>query len=126
MAATSRAFVAIVERTWDDAPWRAGLTAVVVRHSANRDYRPYDLFAELAGRRLFRIVGRREIAGEVESTVDTVLEGLHSQNGLSRHALGPAGTAGFDAEARASLAPFTVEGRLRVPAGAIVTWGTPT
>lgn len=125
-ALTPGAFLAIVERTWDDAPWRAALGPIIARHSANREYRPYDLLGELTARGLFQAVGHRELPGEVESTVEAVLDGFHSQNGLARHSLGASATAAFDSEARAELEPFARQGRLRIPAGAVVTWGRPT
>src|SRR5262245_16701247 len=122
---TTRAWVVIVERTWDEAPWRPALGRIIAEFSTNRDYRPYDLFEELSSRGLFELRGRRVVPGEVASDVDHVIEGLHSQNGLARFALGVERTSEFDAAVRAALAPFARHGRLSVPAGAFVTWGRP-
>ena len=125
-ALSPRGLVVTVDRTSDDAPWRAALSPLIARYSVNREYRPYDLLEELAERGLYRAMGRRELGGEIETTVDRVVEALHSQNGLARHDLGPSATASFDRDVRAALAPFAPEGRLCVPDGAVVTWGLPT
>lgn len=126
-AMTPQACVAIVERTWEDVPWRSALRPLIARYSTNRDDRPYDVLDELGARGLFRVHGRREVPGaEVSMTVERFLDGLHSQNGLARPSLGPTETASFDDEVRAALAPFVRIGHVRVPAGATVTWGVPT
>jgi len=123
---TPAAVVAVVERTWDGAPWRERLRPVVARWSTNREWQPFDLLAELADRRLFRVLGHEDVDGDVEVGIETVIDGLHSQNGLSRDRLGARASAAFDDEARTALVEFASDGRLRVPAGAQVTWGVPT
>jgi SAM-dependent methyltransferase len=124
-ALSERGCVATVERTWDEAPWRPALTPLIAAYSANRDYRPFDLLGELARRGLYRVQGTATVPGEIEASVERIVEALHSQNGLARHALGEARCAEFDARVRAALDPFAAGGRLHVPAGAVVTWGAP-
>lgn len=126
-ASSARAHVAIVERTWDDAPWRGALKAVIARWSTNREFRPYDVVEEVTRRGLFRTLGSRTLLGaHVDMTPDRFLDALHSQNGLARSALGPDRSAAFDAEVRTAVSPFQRGGRLPVPAGASVTWGVAT
>jgi SAM-dependent methyltransferase len=124
-ALSTRAFVAIVERTWDSAPWRPALTPVIARYSTNREYRPYDLLNELSTRNLYRVVGRQVLPGGVTADVERVIDALHSQNGLARCALGEARSRAFDDEVRGLLAPFVEDERIVIPAGAEVTWGNP-
>jgi trans-aconitate methyltransferase len=126
-ASTTRAWVAIVERTWEDVPWRAALKPIISQYSRNREFRPYDLVEELSLRGLFRVLGSRTVSGEhVDMTPTRLLDGLHSQNGLARSSLGSSTSTAFDREVVAALSPFLRDGLLSVPAGASVTWGVAT
>jgi SAM-dependent methyltransferase len=125
--------VAIIERKWDGPPAvRDRMRPIFARHSANRDFRPYDLFVEVAQRGLFREQGRRAIAPVPwRPTLDEYLESRHSQNGFSRDRMGDRGAA-FDRDVRDAMHALIGEGavecrdgRLGLAVDAHVIWGAP-
>jgi SAM-dependent methyltransferase len=131
---TRQGVLAIVDRSWDVQPavWER-VRPIIERYSPVRDFRPYDLVAELVGRGLFEVQGRRRFGPEPwQPTLDEYLECRHSQRGLSRTHMGAAAVAGFDAEVRQALEELCRtgalprrEGRLELAIEARVTWGTP-
>jgi SAM-dependent methyltransferase len=125
-AMTSAARVALVERRNDDAGWWSSIRPIVPRYSTNRGFRGYDLVQEVVDRGLFVVEGRRTVEGvPARRTVERILEGLHSMNGLTRARMGAAADA-FDEEVRDVLAPFARDGTVEERVGAEVTWGRPT
>jgi SAM-dependent methyltransferase len=128
------AALAIVSRTWGDVPaLRERLAPIYARYSPVKDYRPYDLIAELEARGLFTPAGRERCGPEGWTpTVDEFMECSYSQRGTSRTHMGPEATAGYDVDVRRVLADLVAEGaigerggRLQLQVRATVTWGTP-
>jgi SAM-dependent methyltransferase len=124
--------VAIINRSWDGPAVRDRLRPLFARHSANRDYRPYDLVGELTQHGLFQEQGHRSI-GPVpwQPTLDEYLEGRHSQNGFSRDRMADRGAA-FDREMCETLDTLIREGvielqdgRLGLAVEARIIWGRP-
>jgi hypothetical protein len=109
-----------------EAPWDEDLARIVPRYSTNQDYRPVDLEAEVTSRGLFEVLGRRAIAPVPhEQAIDAYVESLHSRNGLSRDAMGPAAADAFDREIRAAVGARCPDGVVRLAVDATVVWGRP-
>ena len=105
--------VALVERSFRPVPWDPALGALIRAYSTNRDFRSYDLSAELLRRGVFEVLGQRETPHRpFDPSIEEFLELLHSQNGLTRHRMG-ATAASFDAEVRALLRLHGGEGDVR-------------
>ncbi len=130
---TARGALALVGRDWDGPPAvRDRLGPIFGRYSTNRDYRPYNLIAELELRGLFRPEGERRVGPEPwRPTIDEYIECRHSQNGLSRERMGRQADA-FDAALRAALLDLCREGALTLRGGRLeltveakITWGRP-
>jgi trans-aconitate methyltransferase len=121
------AVLAIVEgRVVMDVPWAAALEDLFPRYSTNRDYRPYDLVVELAGRDLFREAGRRRTAAVAfAQSIDDYVESFHTRNGLSRARMGRAAAAEFDAALRGLVEPHCPDGTVRGRVATRVVWGAP-
>jgi SAM-dependent methyltransferase len=126
--------LAIVGREWGhSAAIAERLRPLFAAYSTNRDFRPYDLLAELSARGLFEKQGERETASiPWRPSLDEYVEARHSQNGLSRERMGASRAAEFDAELRRLLAALRAEGLidergglLDLRAGARITWGKP-
>lgn len=125
--------VAIVERNWEGpAPLSDCLSSLIPRYTTNRDYRPYDLIAELENRGLFRKLGEQQSKPIVwQPSIDEYIECRHSQNGLSHDRMGEDAIA-FDAALRETLEDLTQSGvieqredLLQLSVRATIVWGTP-
>lgn len=126
--------LAIVERDWEGPPalW-ARVAPLFARYSANKDFRPSDIIAELASRGLFRKAGERRTGpAPWRPTVDEYIACRHSQNGFSRERMAPGEADAFDAAIRAALREAVAEGavaerdgRLELAVTATVVWGQP-
>jgi SAM-dependent methyltransferase len=125
--------LAIINRSWNGPPAvRDRLRPLFAHHSANRDYRPYDLVVELTQRGLFAEQDRRAVAPVPwRPTIEEYLEARHSQNGFSRDRMADGGVA-FDRDVRAALQALVDEGAIAVHDGrltlaveATVIWGRP-
>ncbi len=126
--------LAIVERDWEGPPalW-ARLLPLFARYSANKDFQPSDVIAELESRGLFRKTGERR-AGPApwRPTVDEYIACRHSQNGFSRERMARGEAEAFDAAVREALretieigAVTERDGRLELAVTAMVVWGEP-
>jgi SAM-dependent methyltransferase len=131
---TPHGVVAIIDRDWDFSPEvRKRLFPIIGRFSTNREFRPFDLPAELTARGLFNREGQRRIDPESwHPTIAEYVECRHSQNGLSRQRMGSQAAAAFDAETRAALLDLCREGALELRDGrlvlavaATIIWGRP-
>jgi SAM-dependent methyltransferase len=128
------AVLAILGRSWADIPaFRQRMLPIYERFSPVKDYRPYDMIAELQSRGLFTPAGRERCGPDPWTpTVDEFMECSYSQRGTSRTHMGPEMTAQYDAAVRRVLADLVDEGaielrddRLQFHVTATVTWGTP-
>jgi SAM-dependent methyltransferase len=126
-------WLALIERDWGSSQVVTDrVLPIIARHSTNRDFRPYNLIAELTTRGLFKVQGTRRVGPEPwQPTIDEYIECRHSQNGLSRERMG-ASAAAFDQELRAALRALCDEGvlalhddRLTLQVTATLTWGRP-
>jgi SAM-dependent methyltransferase len=126
--------LAIVDRDWDGPPaLRERLLAVFKRYSQVRTWQSVSLLDELEKRGLFELVGRRRCGPSAwEPTLDEYVAARHSQRSFSRTHMGEVTADAFDAALRAVMdaawAADEIEragDRLRLAAGATVTWGWP-
>lgn len=117
------AIVGVAEGSY---PWSGAVQGAIDRYSTNRDFRPYDVVAEIEERGLFRTVGRRETAPvPLERTVADYVESFHGRNGFSRDRMTPEDAAAFDAEVTALVAPYAPDGVVRSEIVGTVVWGPP-
>ena len=125
-ALTANGVLAVVDQVEVGKPWVAALQPVIDRLSTNREYRPYDLLAELEGRNLFRRLGeyQTEPVSFVQSVAEYV-ESFHARNGFSRDRMPPADAAAFDQEAAAVVAPHAIDWRVRLGVAGRGVWGRP-
>jgi len=121
-----RGCLALVDTVQVPLPWASSLSEIITRYSTNREYRPYDLVAELVQRDLFHPAGetttrpllfRQPIAGYVES--------FHAMNGFSRDRMAAAAAQAFDAAVELLLRPFCPDGLVTLQVSARVVWGRP-
>jgi SAM-dependent methyltransferase len=133
-ALTPDGMLAIANRDWDGPPAvRERLRPLFARYSPVRDYRPYNLIAELEQRGLFAPAGEQRCGpAPWQPTVEEYLECRHSQRGFSRTHMGLADAAAFDAAIRDALealcrqgAIARRDGRLQLAVEATVVWGKP-
>ncbi len=125
-ALAPRAALAIVDQQTLPTPWDADLARLIPRFSTNRDYRPYDLVAELMARRLFRRDGEERTASvPFTQAVDAYVESFHARNGFSRDRMGPQQAAAFDDALRALVSPHADAGKIELGIVGVVTWGQP-
>lgn len=118
--------LAIVDQTASPTPWDDELQPIIDRYSTNREYRPYDLLAELSTRGLFHPAGERRTAPIAFSqTVAEYVESYHARNGFSRERMGPERAAAFDAAAAAVVSAHRPSGRVDLEIVGVVTWGAP-
>lgn len=126
--------LAIASRDWEGPPiLRERLLPIFGRYSPVRDYRPFDVVAELASRGLFAEAGRRRCGpAPWTPTVAEYVACRHSQRGFSRTHMGPVVAAAFDAsvvevleEICRSGALQERDGRLQLEVRASVVWGRP-
>jgi hypothetical protein len=133
-ALASGGALAIVERNWEGPPalW-ARMVPLFARHSANKDFRPSDVIAEMESRALFHKMGEQR-AGPApwRPTVDEYIACRHSQNGFSRERMAPGDAEAFDAAIREAVRETVTEGaiverdgRLELAVTAMVVWGEP-
>ncbi len=125
-ALTPNGHLAIVGVDEADEPWTPAIRAIIPRYSTNPDFQPFDLIGELERRGLFRRVGdyQTERVPLVRSVSDFI-EWFHSMSSFSRDLMAPDAVAAFDAELRATVAPFVRGGFLDTHIVGRVTWGKP-
>ena len=135
----ARAFVrgavlATVTRSWESPrTLHERLIPIFERYSPVKDYRPFDVIAEITSRGLFAEVGRQRCGPTPWTpTIEEYVECRHSQRGFSRTHMGPEATAGFDAAVirvlEDSIRDGTIaerNGRLQLSVTSGVTWGRP-
>lgn len=120
------ASLAIVTRSTAPMPWDAQLMALVRRYSTNREYRPYDLIAELTTRGLFMAVGERHTAAvSFRQPMDYYVESWHSRNGFSRQRMATPDERAFDAGVRKLLRAAGMVDMVELRVSATIVWGMP-
>ena len=125
-ALTPRGYLALVERVEGPTPWGAGLGRLIPRFSTNRDYRPYNLVAELELRSLFEKHGEKHTAPvPFTQPVDDYIESMHSRNGFSRDRMPEEKAAEFDQEFKRLLLDACKDGNVELQLAGVVTWGKP-
>lgn len=118
--------LALVDLTVEPRPWDGALHDIIARYSTNRRFRPYDLVAELVGRRLFQELGRYRTAPVAfEQPVAAYVESFHARNGFSRDRMEPARAAAFDAALTGLVAPHAADGVVRLTIAGDIVWGLP-
>jgi SAM-dependent methyltransferase len=107
-------------------PWAPALRPLMAKYSTNREYRPYDLVAELRERELFGEVGR-QVTTPVgcEQPLDAYVESFHTRNGFSRERMSRAAAEAFDDALRRLVRTYCPDGVVRGETDATVVWGEP-
>ena len=118
--------VLVLVRTLERLPWdSARVWEVIGRYSTNREYRSYDLVAELSARGLFEEEGRQRVVEPgFEQSVEDYVESFHSRNGLSRERMG-ANAEPFDRELSALVRAHFPHGRIEAEVATTAVWGAP-
>jgi len=125
-ALTPRGVLAIVGQSNLSVPWQNDLQAIIDRLTTNRDYRPYNIIAELENRNLFRQIGRHQTPPlPFRQTVADYVESFHSRNGLSRDRMG-ADAIVFDRDLTAAVTRHTDDGTVTLRIVGEVIWGQPS
>jgi SAM-dependent methyltransferase len=126
-ALDERGVLAIVtERRLSELPWMAPARVLIARHSTNREYRAYDLIAELHRRGLFREIDRRDCTQlSFAQHVDDYVESFHSRNGFSRERMSAESARAFDAALRDLVLAHVPDGVVTSTITATVVWGRP-
>jgi SAM-dependent methyltransferase len=122
------AFLALADgRSLEDVAWRADLARLIARYSTNREYRPYDLVAELTQRGLFRELGRQRTRPVAfQQSIDDYVESFHSRNGFSRERMSRESAAEFDSALRELVSRSCPAGIVVGETVARVVWGRPS
>lgn len=116
----------VTERSFSGLPPSEGLGGVIARYSTNREYRPYDLVAELTSRGLFDEEGRSVTPPQpFAQSIDDYIESWHTRNGLSRERMPAADAVAFDAAIRDLVTQHCIGGEVRGTVTAAVVWGRP-
>ena len=122
---TSTAFLAIVEHGYHEPPWRAGLNAVIARHSRSPGYDPdFSLVGTLTEAGLFETAGHAETAPRpFRQRAEDYVEQFHSTASLAREWMPPEEAAAFDREVETVVRPYAADGMLDTLIVARLTWG---
>ncbi len=121
------AYLAVVGVGSGPNPWDGQLRALIGKFSTNREFKPYDLIAELEARGLFAREGRRDVGpAPYERPVHEYIESIHSQNGFSRDRMEPSAATAFDEQVHALVEPVAERGILDLTSVVEVTWGRPS
>ncbi|TAK71000.1 MAG: class I SAM-dependent methyltransferase [Dehalococcoidia bacterium] len=118
--------LAIVSAVAGERPWSSGLSAIIPKYSAIKDFKRYVLVEELEARSLFEVTGATTVGPEpYERTTDEYIIALHATAGLARERMAPGAASAFDEEVLRLVEPFAEDGLLQLTASADVAWGTP-
>lgn len=118
--------LAIVSRREPPVPWTAELSRLLQRFSTNREWRPYDVVAELEQRALFTAMGQhRTEPVHVMQAVGDYVESFHSRNGFSRDRMTTDAARAFDEALAALVAPHAPDGIVTLQIVGEIHWGTP-
>jgi len=113
-------------RRFAQLPWATQLLPILAEYSTNRDYRPYDLVAELTHRRLFRELGQRTTEPvPFTQSLDDYVESFHTRNGFSRQRMTRVAAQAFDRAVRQLVLRHQPRGIVQGATTASVTWGLP-
>ncbi len=116
-----------IDRALLEVPWADDLAKLIPKYSTNKEFRPYDLVAELAQRGLFREVGRQTTGClPFSQTIDDYVESFHTRNGFSRERMAPQQAAEFDRAVRSLVAVHCQNGNVQGHTSTTVVWGVPT
>jgi SAM-dependent methyltransferase len=117
-------YLALVRTTTLPLPWDEALTSIIARYSTNPTYRPYDIVAAWEAAGLFTTVGETFTPPEeLPQPLEEYLDAFHAMSSLTRARMGAASAEAFDAEVRALLRPYLVEGRVPLQFQGHVLWG---
>jgi ubiquinone/menaquinone biosynthesis C-methylase UbiE len=122
---TGNAFLAIVEHGYHEPPWRAGLSAVIVRHSRSPGFDPeFSLADALTEAGLFETAGHAETAPQpFRQRTEDYVEQFHSTASLAREWMPAEEAAAFDREVETVVRPYAADGVLDTRIVARLTWG---
>jgi ubiquinone/menaquinone biosynthesis C-methylase UbiE len=126
---TGGAVLAIIDRTYADAPWWPELSDLITRHSRQPNFVPTSSVPdELAAQGLWRIAGRATTAySSFRQPVAAYIEQFHSTSSLARKWMPDSESAEFDAAIERIVRPYAdADGTLELAIAAGMAWGRPT
>jgi len=123
-----RGFLVLADgRALVNMPWASELEKLIPKYSTNRDYRPYDLVAELTRRGAFREVGRSTTrCVPFDQPLVDYIESFHTRNGFSRERMIRERAAEFDQAVRTLVLPYCPSGVIHGETCAVLIWGSPS
>ena len=125
-ALTDHGVLAMVDVSSVAAPWDEEIQPIIVRYSANKEYKPHDLIRELESRDLFEKHGARHTSPTPFSqTVDEAIEAYHSMSALSRARMGEENAHAFDDAVREVFSRHAPDGLIHWRVSASIVWGQP-
>jgi trans-aconitate methyltransferase len=118
--------VAIVVRNEVRPEWYDELLKLIVQHSHMKNYRDYDLVAQLQSRGVFQKTNEVTVpAVFTDQPVEEYIESFFSRSSLSPDAIGDDAVRSFREGVRELIRPRTRDGRVHVGLAPTVIWGTP-
>jgi SAM-dependent methyltransferase len=106
-------------------PWDDQLLPVILHYSTNRDYRPYNLVAELETRGLFRTSGRHTtVPLAFSQPLEEYIESFHGRASFARERMGRAAASAFDNAIRTVVSQYSRNG-VSLQVVTEVVWGKP-
>jgi trans-aconitate methyltransferase len=124
---TAGAYLAIIDQSHHEVPWRAELTEVIVRHSRSPGFDPsFSVVDALRDEGLFDVAGYAVTTPVTfRQPVAAYVEHFHSTASLARELMSPAESAAFDRAITDIVAPWATGGALHMHVAAHLTWGRP-
>jgi SAM-dependent methyltransferase len=124
---TPHGYLAILGVDHLPTPWDEALWPLRQRYSAIPNWQYYDLVAGLEERGLFRRVGTQRTAPvRFTQLLATYVESFHGRAAFARARMDPAVATEFDAQVRATVAPYCHDGEtVALQLVTDVVWGTP-
>lgn len=124
---TDNAFLAVVDHSPQEVPWRKELVEVIVHHSRNPDFDPrFSVVDALCDEGLFELTGRAKSAPmSFRQSVASYVEQFHSTATLARELMSNEEATAFDLAIKEIVRPWTVDDVLEMKIVATVAWGHP-
>lgn len=121
----SEGYLAILHPKVMPLPWEKGLTELIRTYSTTRDFRSFDLIAELEQRKLFQPVGRKTTKSVAfTQSLEDYIESFHERASFSRNRMKEE-AASFDKALQELVSPFVHNNKVQLSIKAEIIWGKP-
>jgi trans-aconitate methyltransferase len=119
-------FLTILHPKQDPVPWDKELPELIRTYSTTRDFRSFDLIAELEQRKLFQSVGRKTTKStSFTQSLEDYTESFHGRASFSRERMTVAAAISFDQAIRELVKPFLQNELVNLSVAAEIVWGYP-